>query len=165
MAAKLAAIVIVLGSGGSPSPQNGYGGLSPRGVELGSGSAQPTRLIVCFGSGGRTRTYDLVVNSHPLCQLSYAGTYGSKFEFNIRQVPHAVKGKIPVTRGSEGPADHALRGLAPAPDGAPGGPSPPSISSQTAFRLTINTRSAMFRPVRGPGIGAGGCFHWDFECL
>ena len=25
------------------------------------------------GSGGRTRTYDLVVNSHPLCQLSYAG--------------------------------------------------------------------------------------------
>ena len=26
------------------------------------------------GSGGRTRTYDLVVNSHPLCQLSYAGS-------------------------------------------------------------------------------------------
>ena len=25
------------------------------------------------GSGGRTRTYDQVVNSHPLCQLSYAG--------------------------------------------------------------------------------------------
>ncbi len=26
------------------------------------------------GSGGRIRTYDLVVNSHPLCLLSYAGT-------------------------------------------------------------------------------------------
>lgn len=26
------------------------------------------------GSGGRTRTYDMVVNSHPLCQLSYAGS-------------------------------------------------------------------------------------------
>ena len=27
-----------------------------------------------LGSGGRARTYDMVVNSHPLCQLSYAGT-------------------------------------------------------------------------------------------
>ena len=27
-----------------------------------------------IGSGGRTRTYDMVVNSHPLCQLSYTGT-------------------------------------------------------------------------------------------
>ncbi len=26
------------------------------------------------GSGGRTRTYDPMVNSHLLCQLSYAGT-------------------------------------------------------------------------------------------
>ena len=26
------------------------------------------------GSGGRTRTYDQVINSHPLCQLSYSGT-------------------------------------------------------------------------------------------
>ena len=26
------------------------------------------------GSGGRTRTYDQVINSHPLYQLSYAGT-------------------------------------------------------------------------------------------
>ncbi len=26
------------------------------------------------GSGGRTRTYNLSVNSRPLCQLSYAGT-------------------------------------------------------------------------------------------
>ena len=25
------------------------------------------------GSGGRARTYDMVINSHPLCQLSYAG--------------------------------------------------------------------------------------------
>ena len=25
------------------------------------------------GSGGRTRTYDQVINSHPLYQLSYAG--------------------------------------------------------------------------------------------
>ena len=29
---------------------------------------------VKLGSGGRTRTYDMVVNSHPLCQLSYAGS-------------------------------------------------------------------------------------------
>ncbi len=26
------------------------------------------------GSGGRTRTCDLMINSHLLCQLSYAGT-------------------------------------------------------------------------------------------
>ena len=26
-----------------------------------------------LGSGGRTRTYNLVVNSHPLCLLSYTG--------------------------------------------------------------------------------------------
>lgn len=26
-----------------------------------------------FGSAGRIRTYDQVVNSHPLCQLSYRG--------------------------------------------------------------------------------------------
>ena len=30
--------------------------------------------VVASGSGGRTRTYDPVVNSHLLCQLSYAGT-------------------------------------------------------------------------------------------
>jgi hypothetical protein len=27
-----------------------------------------------FGSPSRTRTYNLVVNSHPLCQLSYRGS-------------------------------------------------------------------------------------------
>ncbi len=27
-----------------------------------------------LGSGGGIRTPDLVINSHPLCQLSYAGT-------------------------------------------------------------------------------------------
>ena len=27
-----------------------------------------------IGSGGRARTYNLVVNSHPLCRLSYRGT-------------------------------------------------------------------------------------------
>jgi hypothetical protein len=39
------------------------------------------------GSGGRTRTYDMVVNSHPLCQLSYAGTqlpYSQATEENSR---------------------------------------------------------------------------------
>ena len=30
--------------------------------------------VVASGSGGRTRTYDPVVNSHLLCRLSYAGT-------------------------------------------------------------------------------------------
>ena len=35
--------------------------------------SKPITLRFC--SGGRTRTYDLVVNSHSLCQLSYAGIY------------------------------------------------------------------------------------------
>ncbi len=30
--------------------------------------------LVLFGSPGRTRTANLVVNSHPLCRLSYQGT-------------------------------------------------------------------------------------------
>ena len=36
-----------------------------------SGNVQSVSLS---GSGGRTRTYDPVVNSHLLCRLSYAGT-------------------------------------------------------------------------------------------
>lgn len=32
------------------------------------------RLVKIFGSGGGARTPDLVINSHPLCQLSYSGT-------------------------------------------------------------------------------------------
>ena len=42
-----------------------------------------------YGSGGRTRTYDLVVNSHPLCQLSYAGTLASK---SVRKLPQGAPG-------------------------------------------------------------------------
>ncbi len=30
--------------------------------------------IEIIGSGGEIRTPDMVINSHPLCQLSYAGT-------------------------------------------------------------------------------------------
>ena len=39
------------------------------------------------GSGGRTRTYDKVVNSHPLCQLSYAGPlrYSTALTRRIRE--------------------------------------------------------------------------------
>ena len=33
------------------------------------------RRSAMFGSASRTRTCDLVVNSHPLYQLSYRGTY------------------------------------------------------------------------------------------
>ena len=47
---------------------------------------------VLSGSGGRTRTYDTVVNSHLLCRLSYAG---SRFNSpkNLRQGPICVKGE------------------------------------------------------------------------
>jgi hypothetical protein len=30
-------------------------------------------ILLNSGSSGRTRTYNLVVNSHPLCRLSYRG--------------------------------------------------------------------------------------------
>ena len=33
-----------------------------------------TNSLILFGSSGRTRTADKVVNSHPLYQLSYRGT-------------------------------------------------------------------------------------------
>ena len=37
--------------------------------------ARSQRIELCFrGSPGRTRTANLVVNSHPLCRLSYRGT-------------------------------------------------------------------------------------------
>ena len=42
-------------------------------------SAKSLRAIVLSGSGGRIRTYDLVINSHPLCQLSYAGIKSAGF--------------------------------------------------------------------------------------
>ena len=38
------------------------------------GEFHPERRSPINGSGGTTWTYDQVVNSHPLCQLSYAGT-------------------------------------------------------------------------------------------
>lgn len=47
-----------------------------------------------YGSGGRTRTYDMVVNSHPLCQLSYAGTQpriDSDRDAKIGALPGSVK--------------------------------------------------------------------------
>lgn len=34
---------------------------------------QARRRFINTGSAGRIRTYDQVVNSHPLCQLSYRG--------------------------------------------------------------------------------------------
>lgn len=53
------------------------------------------------GSGGRARTYDMVVNSHPLCQLSYAGTHSVRpaetarfFNFRLKKIgpcPLSVK--------------------------------------------------------------------------
>jgi hypothetical protein len=38
----------------------------------------PSTKCVGSGSGGRTRTYDLMINSHPLYQLSYAGILSKK---------------------------------------------------------------------------------------
>ena len=46
--------------------------LETKKVEPPSGGVLP---IVLNGSSGRTRTYNLVVNSHPLCRLSYRGIY------------------------------------------------------------------------------------------
>ena len=39
------------------------------------------------GSPGRTRTCNLVVNSHPLCQLSYRGTKNGRGNYNPPPVP------------------------------------------------------------------------------
>ncbi len=47
---------------------------------------------VLSGSGGRTRTYDTVVNSHLLCRLSYAGSRFNS-QKNLRQGPISVKGE------------------------------------------------------------------------
>ncbi len=43
--------------------------------------SQRSSLIrnVINGSSGRTRTYNLVVNSHPLCRLSYRGAEFNQF--------------------------------------------------------------------------------------
>lgn len=48
------------------------------------------RLVKIFGSGGGARTPDLVINSHPLCQLSYSGTekYAQNFKHNILTEEH-----------------------------------------------------------------------------
>ena len=51
---------------------------TPDGIQLAlfdpSVDRPKVQRVVASGSGGRTRTYDPVVNSHLLCQLSYAGT-------------------------------------------------------------------------------------------
>ena len=46
-----------------------------------------------YGSGGRTRTYDQVINSHPLCQLSYSGT---KYKSAVKDLKKIVWPPISV---------------------------------------------------------------------
>ena len=45
------------------------------------------------GSGGRTRTCDPVVNSHLLCQLSYAGIYSIFTRLNYKSLAHQSQGE------------------------------------------------------------------------
>ena len=67
------------------------------------------------GSGGRTRTYDLVVNSHPLCQLSYAGTLRTMSGMKLPQGFIGVKHKIGFRglrrHGRIGPSPGGRQGL------------------------------------------------------
>ena len=51
------------------------------------------------GSGGETRTLNLVVNSHPLCRLSYPGNFGQRYH-----------GRRPAQAGRRaGPKDQEAR--------------------------------------------------------
>ncbi len=43
------------------------------------------KLPVCNSSPGRTRTSDLVVNSHPLYQLSYRGSFFYRTEVRYKK--------------------------------------------------------------------------------
>ena len=43
-----------------------------------------TKPLFLTGSPSRTRTYNLVVNSHPLCRLSYRGAFDFlSYEFTL----------------------------------------------------------------------------------
>ncbi len=53
-----------------------------------------------FGSPSRTRTYNLVVNSHPLCRLSYRGTY----PITLRKSPADPPGLNPTGKNMEEPS-------------------------------------------------------------
>ena len=55
----------------------------------------PEARGLCSGSPSRTRTYNLVVNSHPLCRLSYRGTRPVPRNFPRRspyRSPHHLSG-------------------------------------------------------------------------
>ena len=62
--------------------------------------SKPITLRFC--SGGRTRTYDLVVNSHSLCQLSYAGIffYLINFYLTLKLEPTSRPVGITATRSA-----------------------------------------------------------------
>ena len=57
--------------------------IEPQKVLTTSGKVQREALS---GSGGRARTYDMVVNSHPLCQLSYAGIIENIVRFALAKI-------------------------------------------------------------------------------
>ena len=67
--------------------------------------APPVEAAPDDGSSGRTRTCNLVVNSHPLCQLSYRGTgfLGTGFRRKIV----IIQG---VARDVNAPGDDLSRG-------------------------------------------------------
>ena len=56
--------------------------IEPQKVLTTSGKVQREALS---GSGGRARTYDMVVNSHPLCQLSYAGIIENLSDLHLQK--------------------------------------------------------------------------------
>ena len=64
-----------VGGPGDPGPMLAGPGGRRQAVGAPGGRRTPTRTVSAgeVGSGGRTRTYDQVINSHPLYQLSYAG--------------------------------------------------------------------------------------------
>jgi hypothetical protein len=56
-----------------------YTGLSSSCVTAGQNQFQPSDPPAPQGSGGETRTLNLVINSHLLCRLSYPGKLGPRY--------------------------------------------------------------------------------------
>ncbi len=89
------------------------GAASAANLEPKSGTKRPAardatfNLAETFGSPGRTRTCDLVINSHPLYQLSYRGTTNNPITLPGGHSP-ATGGDGRATRGGA-PASRASR--------------------------------------------------------
>jgi hypothetical protein len=76
------------------------------------------------GSPGRTRTSDQVVNSHPLCRLSYRGTSVSNCLYGYKSPRLPLSAELAIIirgpRGFDNPQSRPLRG--PFGRGAPSNP-------------------------------------------